>query len=144
MNLEALTSNGLMMPMWVAILCGIIVGIEREFKGKDAGIKTSIFICVGATFFAYIGNNLEGTYDASRVVSQVVSGIGFIGGGVIIFDQDKVRGLTSAAIMWLSAAIGIMCGLELYLEAIMGSLTIIGVEVIFDRIKRFIRGKRDE
>lgn len=141
--LNNLINNPLIMPIWVAILCGIIVGIEREIKGKDAGIKTSIFICVGAALFSYIGGNLDGTYDSARVLSQIVSGVGFIGGGVIVFDQDKVRGLTSATIIWVSAAIGIMCGLEMYFEAIMCSITIIGVEVIIDTIKRFIRGKHN-
>lgn len=142
--LYKLIDNPLLMPMWVAILCGIIIGIEREIKEKDAGLKTSIFICVGAALFSHIGSNLKGAYDSSRVLSQVVSGVGFIGGGVIVFDKDRIQGLTSAAIIWMNAAIGILCGLQMYLEAIMCSLTIIGVEVIFDAIKRFIRGKRNE
>lgn len=141
--LEKVLNNPLMLPIWFAIICGIIVGIQREIKDKDAGIKTTIFICIGAAVFTYLGDNLSGTYDKSRVLAQIVSGIGFIGGGVIIFDKDKIRGLTSAAIMWMVAGIGAMCGLKMYYEAIMCSVTIILVEVLFDRVKRFIRGDED-
>lgn len=136
-------NNPLMLPIWFSIICGIIIGIQREIKHKDAGLKTTIFISLGAAVFAYLGDNLSGTYDKSRVLAQIVSGIGFIGGGVIIFDKDKIRGLTSAAIMWMTAGIGAMCGLSLFYEAVMCSITIICVEVLFDRIKRIIRGKRN-
>ena len=141
--IDKVISNPLILPMWFSILCGIIIGVEREMKGKDAGVKTTIFICAGSALFAYLGNNLNGSFDKSRVLSQIVSGIGFIGGGVIIFNDDKVRGLTSAAIMWMTAGIGAMCGLGMFYEAIMCSITIIGVEVFFDKLKQFIRGRND-
>jgi putative Mg2+ transporter-C (MgtC) family protein len=113
--------------------------MEREYKLKDAGIKTTIFICIGACIFSYLGSSLPGDYDRTRVLSQIVSGVGFICGGVVIFDKDKILGLTSAAIMWMTAAIGAMCGLKLFFEAVMCSITIILVEFIFDKIKYKIR-----
>ena len=141
--IDKIIINPLILPLWFSILCGIIIGVEREIKGKDAGVKTTIFICAGSALFAYLGDNLSGSFDRSRVLSQIVSGIGFIGGGVIIFNEDKITGLTSAAIMWMTAGIGAMCGLSMFYEAIMCSATIIGVEVFFDKLKQFIRGRDD-
>lgn len=129
----------LMIPMWYAILCGTIVGLQRELKNKDAGIKTTIFICIGACLFTHIGTLIDGTLDHSRIISYIVGGVGFIGGGAIIKDNNEVSGLTSAVIIWVSSAIGVLCGLEYYLEAFMVSATTVFIDFFIDNMKNFFR-----
>jgi putative Mg2+ transporter-C (MgtC) family protein len=141
---EKLTSNPLMLPVWYSIICGAIIGLDREIKKKNAGIRTSIFICVGAALFSYISGNIEGTLDHSRVTAQIVSGIGFIGGGVIIFSNNKLKGLTSAAMIWLTAALGVLNGMGLYFEAVMTALTIVFIDIILGRIKWKLRRDNED
>ncbi len=141
--INQILNNPMILPVWISMICGVIIGIERELKQKDAGIKTSIFICLGSTLFTFLGTTLDGTFDSSRVIAQIVSGIGFIGGGVIFVDNDRVQGMTSAAIIWLCASIGIMCGLKMYLEAILCSITIIIVEYLFGKIKDYLNKDKE-
>ena len=114
---------------------------EREVKKKDAGITTTVFICVGAAIYTFLSGRIEGVLDSSRVIAQIVSGIGFIGGGVIIFDKDKIQGLTSASIIWLVAAIGILNGLQMHGEAIFASLTVVVVDFLFGKFKWILRNR---
>ena len=98
-----------------AAICGGIIGLERELHHKPAGLRTNILICVGAAMYMVIGlllvhANREAGTDVSRIAAQVVTGIGFLGAGCIIQSGDHVTGLTSAATIWVSAAIGIMAG----------------------------------
>jgi uncharacterized membrane protein YhiD involved in acid resistance len=100
-----------------AVLCGAIIGIERELKHKAAGIKTNILICVGSALFTSISvlianvNASQGHFgDPGRVAAQIVSGVGFLGGGAIIHGRGTVLGLTTAATIWVVAAIGIAIG----------------------------------
>ena len=97
----------------VAFLCGGIIGLERQLRGKPAGIRTSILICLGTEVFVALGALItEGTgADPSRVVGQVVTGIGFLGAGVIMAKEGLVQGVTSAAVIWMLAAIGSAIGL---------------------------------
>ena len=142
--ISKIIQNELMLPIWSSVFCGSLIGLERELKQKDAGIKTSIFICIGAAIFTYLGSRIPGINDNSRVIAQIVSGIGFIGGGVIIYDQDKVQGLTSAVIIWVTAAIGILNGMGMYYEAIMATITIVVSDKLIDLLKKRLIGGRDK
>ncbi len=97
----------------VAIICGGIIGLERQLRGKPAGIRTSILICLGTEVFVSLGALItDGTgADPSRVVGQVVTGIGFLGAGVIMAKEGLVQGVTSAAVIWMLSAIGSVIGL---------------------------------
>lgn len=97
----------------VAIICGGIIGLERQLRGKPAGIRTSILICLGTEIFVSLGSLVtEGTgADPSRVIGQVVTGIGFLGAGVIMAKEGLVHGVTSAAVIWMLSAIGSVIGL---------------------------------
>ena len=106
----------------VATVCGALIGLEREIKNKVAGIRTHILICVGVTIFTLVGISFGGTADPTRVIGQIITGIGFLGGGVIFKEQDKVVGVTSAAFIWFIASIGVLCGMGYLLSA--GILTI--------------------
>lgn len=127
-----------------AILCGFIVGLERQLSGKAAGIRTSTLICMGAYLFTSIGCLLGENADSARVIGQIVTGIGFIGAGVIIGREGIVLGVTTAAVIWVLAAIGIMIGLDRCVTAIvLAVLTIFilsGVSVLEALCKSLQKG----
>jgi putative Mg2+ transporter-C (MgtC) family protein len=130
-----------------AILCGGIIGIERQLRGKAAGIRTSILICLGTAIFVALGASLAPAADPTRVLAQVVSGIGFLGGGVILARKGLVTGVTSAAVIWVLAALGAMIGLG-HLRATMvltlATLGIlIGVELLEGAFRKLREGATD-
>src|SRR5210317_2435108 len=100
-----------------SILCGGIIGFERQIRGKPAGIRTSILIRLGTEIFVSHGTSLA-TGDQYRVLAQVVTGIGFLGAGLMISQEGTVRGVTSAAVIWVLAAIGSTIGLGNLAEAL--------------------------
>ncbi len=115
-----------------AVLLGFAIGLEREMTNKYAGLRTNILVCVGACVFTIIsiygfpevsvtGDEL-GTRDTARVAAQVVTGIGFIGGGTVLRHGANVFGLTTAATLWVSAAIGMACGTGMYGLAIVSTI----------------------
>ena len=114
-----------------AMVLGGVIGIEREFRSKDAGFRTHFLVALGSALFTVVSQYGFGIdlKDSSRVAAQVVSGIGFLGAGTIIFQKNMVRGLTTAAGLWVTAAIGLACGTGLYVVAtITTALVLIGLE----------------
>lgn len=114
-------------------LLGGLIGMEREFRAKEAGVRTHFIVALGSALFMIISEfAFEGKqHDAARVAAQVVSGIGFIGAGVIIFQRNVVRGVTTAAGLWVAAAIGLACGDGLYPVAIAATLlTVLCLEMM--------------
>lgn len=126
--------------LFVALLLGGVIGIEREYRSKEAGFRTHFLVALGSALFCIVsqygfGVNLK---DSSRVAAQVVSGIGFLGAGTIIFQKNVVRGLTTAAGLWVTAAIGLACGTGMYLAAaIATALVLFGLEVLNSFIPTF-------
>lgn len=104
----------------LSIAIGLMIGFERETRNKDAGISTSILIITGAMLFAFTSQFTGG--DTARVAAQIVTGIGFIGAGLIIRDGSNVRNLTTAAGIWLGAGIGMAIGFQLYTVAVICGL----------------------
>lgn len=100
-----------------SLIAGIVLGMEREWKDKSAGFKTIAIICLGSTLFTLLSYKLGAgdSEDATRIASYVVSGIGFLGAGVIFKEGGNVNGLTTASIIWISAAIGMSIGFGQYL-----------------------------
>ncbi len=113
----------------LAIFCGSLIGLERELKEKPAGMRTYMLICVGATLFTIVGLHFteqwEGVADPLRVAAQIVTGVGFLGAGTIIFARGYIKGLTSAAAIWMSAAIGMAIGIGLLVLSMVVTLLII-------------------
>lgn len=100
----------------IALLLGIVVGIERQWRQKSAGLRTNALVSLGAAAFLLLAVKIGG--DAtSRIASYIVSGIGFLGAGVIMKDGMNVQGINTAATIWCSAAVGSLCGMGLYPEA---------------------------
>ena len=118
----------------MAALCGGIIGLERELKQKPAGLRTNIMICVGAAMYMAIGMLVvrEGAtgVDPTRIAAQVVSGIGFLGAGCIIQQGAHITGLTSAATIWVVAAIGLIAGAGFPLLALIAALMVLATLVV--------------
>lgn len=119
----------------VAFLCGAIIGIERQLRGKAAGIRTCILICLGTEVFVALGASFPAAQaDPSRALGQVITGIGFLGAGAILSREGRIMGLTSAAVIWILAALGSAIGLGYMRAALVLTLvtlvTLIGVEAI--------------
>jgi putative Mg2+ transporter-C (MgtC) family protein len=131
-----------------ALLCGGLIGVERQLRGKAAGIRTSILICLGTALFVTLGASLPvESVDPTRVLAQVVSGIGFLGGGVILARKGLITGVTSAAVIWVLAALGAMIGLGHLGATIVLTLVtlavLIGVELLEGAFRRLRQGATD-
>lgn len=122
----------------LAVLFGLMLGIEREYIGKPAGMRTYSLVALGAAVFTIISiygfSEYGGTVDPSRVAAQVVTGIGFLGAGVIIFRGMRVEGITTASGLWVVAAIGMAAGAGMYLVAGAATLLAFIVMVILRRL----------
>jgi putative Mg2+ transporter-C (MgtC) family protein len=116
----------------LAAALGAAIGIEREYRQKPAGLRTNILIAVGAALFTIISLTLTaGADDRSRVAGQIVTGIGFLGGGAIMRYRDTVHGMTTAATIWVNAAIGVAAGAGHYaLAAFTAALTLVVLVVL--------------
>ena len=125
--------------LFIAGLLGGLIGFEREFRAKEAGLRTHFIVALGSALFMLISQYaFTGRFDAARVAAQVVSGIGFIGAGVIIFQKNVVRGVTTAAGLWVAAAIGLACGAGMYVVAIAATLfTIMCLETMHIITRRY-------
>ena len=128
-NLEIFGQLGL------ATILGALIGVERELARKTAGMRTFALVAMGAALFTILSHSQLGGpqapvgYDPSRIASQIVVGIGFIGGGAIVFTKSQVKGLTTAAGLWVSAAIGMAVGYRFYPMAIFSTLVTIFILV---------------
>lgn len=113
-----------------ATFLGALIGIEREFKGKEAGIQTYSLVCMGSCFFTVMFYILCDSFslmpgisfDPARIIHAIAVGVGFIGAGVIMREQSGIKGITTAAALWVVAAIGVAVGLNYYILALGGSL----------------------
>jgi putative Mg2+ transporter-C (MgtC) family protein len=131
-----------------AVLCGGLIGIERQLRGKAAGIRTSILICLGTSLFVSLGASMPATQvDPTRVLAQIASGIGFLGGGVILSRKGLITGVTSAAVIWVLAALGALIGFGHLAATIVLTLAtlgiLIGVELLEGAFRKLREGATD-
>ena len=122
-----------------AFIIGAIIGLEREFRSKPAGFRTMILICVGSCLYTILSKEVgDGSDD--RIASNIVTGIGFIGAGVIFKEGISVNGLTTAALIWITAALGMAIGYHNYPLTIVVSAMVVIVLFILEPVQRFIEG----
>src|SRR3989344_6975961 len=124
----------MIIPLIIASMLGFIVGVEREFVRKEAGIKTYSLVTLGAALFTVISFD-PNFPDPSRIISEIVVGIGFIGAGIIIFHQNKVHGLTTAAALWTMAGVGVAAGMRYYTLAVAGTLIVLFILFALRKLK---------
>ncbi len=129
----------LLLQLALAMLLGGAIGLEREFSGKPAGLRTNILICVGATLFTVLSAKLAaGRGDPARIAAQIIPGVGFIGAGTILHARGSVTGLTSAATIWVVSAIGMAIGSAAYVEALGSSLLVVVVLLGLGRVEGMV------
>jgi len=132
----------LLLKIGTAVVCGGAIGVEREFSHKPAGLRTNILICVGSTIFTVASLAIMGERGApGRIAAQIVTGVGFLGAGTIIQGRGGIHGLTSAATIWVVAAIGILIGLDRYLGAVSAAAIVIAVLWLLRKPEEYI-GRR--
>ena len=122
------------------IICfslSILIGLERQLRHRMVGHRTNVLVCIGSFLFVYLSFGVE-AYDLTRIAAQVVSGIGFLGAGVILRDGSKIKGLNTAATLWCVAAIGALCASGLVVEATLGTLFVLLSNIILRLISLFI------
>ncbi|KMM86322.1 putative Mg2+ transporter-C (MgtC) family protein [Pseudomonas taetrolens] len=127
-NLTSLIDT--LVSLSAAFILGGLIGYERQYRQRTAGLRTNVLVAVGAAIFVDMANRLGGAEGAVRVVAYVVSGIGFLGAGVIMREEGNVRGLNTAATLWASAAIGACAGADLVVEALLGTLFVLAANTL--------------
>lgn len=123
----------------VSLLCGTVIGIERQWRGRQAGLRTNLLVCVGATIFTYLSATaFGGDAGHSAVAAQIVSGIGFLGAGVVLRRGESVQGLNTAATLWTAAAIGMAAGIGATGVALIATGAILVVQLLFRPLAGFV------
>src|SRR5437764_13311665 len=126
----------LMLRLLVALLLGALIGLERERQERAAGLRTVTMVSLGSCLFTVVGAYGFLATDPSRVAAQIVTGIGFLGAGTIFLRKDLVRGLTTAATIWATAAIGMAAGTARYFEAFFTTLLVLAVLMVLKPVER--------
>lgn len=121
-----------------AVVVGGIVGAEREFRDKAAGFRTIILITVGSTLFTIFSINMDPEMSRTRIAANIVTGIGFLGAGAIVREHGRIGGLTTAATIWLSAALGMGIGAGELIFVSISTVTVILVLLVFPRLEVWI------
>ncbi len=118
------TNQQFLISLGFALICGIVIGVERELRKKPAGVSTQALVVVGATLFTFLSANVVGA-DKTRIAAQVVSGIGFLGAGLIIKIKDgkELTNVTTAASIWYAAAVGMAIGFGFHFIGVVSALT---------------------
>lgn len=129
----------------IAIILGFAIGLERKIRFKEAGMRTHAIVSVGACLFMLISkygfDDLDARFDGARLAAQVVSGIGFIGAGMIMYRKQAVHGLTTAAGIWITAGVGMAVGAGMYIVAAASTVIIIGAQCIMHIDCKFFKNK---
>lgn len=125
------------------MLLGAVIGLERQWRRKSTGIRTNALVCFGAAAFVDLAWTIGGPSEIARVVSYVVSGVGFIGAGAIIKDiQGGIRGLNTAATLWCTAAVGACAGAGEAIDAAYATLFLIVINVVLGPVGRWVDARR--
>jgi putative Mg2+ transporter-C (MgtC) family protein len=127
----------------VAALLGALIGWERETHGSEAGIRTYAAVSLGACTFGLVSSHVTGTSDSTRIAAQVVSGIGFLGAGVILRDRGRVTGLTTAATLWSTAAVGLAIAYGMYILGALNAFIIFSL-LSARRLLRKLQNHQDQ
>ena len=131
----------IILKLFIAMVCGAIIGLEREIHDKAAGLRTHILVCIGACLFGMLGLILTSAYKADilRLAQGLLIGIGFLGGGVIFKEGATVKGLTTAAGIWVMGAVGMSIGVGSYYLALIGTIFTLITLALFGKIEGLIK-----
>lgn len=153
-NANDLSLLDMFIRIGVAIIIGCVIGVDREYKNRPAGLRTHVLVCLGSCMIALVeclfvhsmgqSSDSRVAYNFGRLCAQVISGIGFLGAGTIIMQQKKVAGLTTAASLWNTACLGIVTGYGYYWLSLFGCLMVLMVLLLLQKVIRVNAIKRVE
>ena len=136
--MTTLSDTELIQRLLLAAVVGGLIGAERELRRKSAGFRTNILIALGSAIFTICSLTLGGPGESTRITAQIVTGIGFLGAGTILRNRDGVHGLTTAAIVWVNAAVGVAAGGGQYRLAIIAGVMTLAVLLVIGPIEAAI------
>jgi putative Mg2+ transporter-C (MgtC) family protein len=131
----------------LALIVGAVIGLERERRGRPAGLRTFILVALGSSLFMLVSiyvASLNGRGDPARIAAQVVTGIGFLGGGLLLRTGDTVRGLTTAAGIWAVAALGLAAGAGMYTVTVVGTALVLIVLAVLRPVEAKYFGTKED
>ena len=140
-NINLVSLLDTLVSLSTAFVLGGLIGFERQYRQRTAGLRTNVLVAVGAAVFVDMANRLGGAEGAVHVMAYVVSGIGFLGAGVIMREEGNVRGINTAATLWGSAAVGAAAGADLILEAVIATLFVLAANTLLRPIVNAINRK---
>jgi putative Mg2+ transporter-C (MgtC) family protein len=142
--MEPITHAHFLLDAVIALGLGALIGVERQYRQHPAGLRTNALVCLGAALFVGVTRLLGGAdrFDATRVASYVVSGVGFLGGGVILRDGMTVKGIDTAATLWCAAAVGVLAGMGFPYAAGIGAGLILGLNLSLRPVARWVDARR--
>ncbi|MDA6070296.1 MgtC/SapB family protein [Flavobacterium sp. AC] len=129
----------------IALFAGLIIGFERQWHHKEAGLKTNMLVATGAATFVLLSIKVAATepnIDVTRITAQVVMGVGFLGAGVIFREGPNVHGLNSAATIWCSAAIGCIAASGYFIEALICTFLVTTVNTVLEPVDKWLRNRK--
>ena len=150
--MECVMTEEFIIRILIATALGAVIGLDREYRTKAAGFRTHVLVALGSALFMIISvhgfddlpkDQMTLRMDPARIAAQVVTGIGFIGAGTIIFQKNVVKGLTTAAGLWVTAAVGMACGVGMYVLAIVSTILVLICFEAFNFFLHKIRGKKE-
>lgn len=126
--------------LFLAFVLGFLIGLEREYRQRSAGVKTFTLVCLASTLFTILSREafqaywIRTSYDPSRIIASILIGIGFIGAGVIFKKPDRIEGVTTAAGLWIATAVGISVGCGWYIISVVSTLLVIALLFILRKV----------
>ena len=132
----------IILRFFIALLCGAVIGLEREIRDKAAGLRTHILVCIGACLFGMVGTEMAIAFDGAdilRIAQGLLIGMGFLGAGVIVREGASITGLTTAAGIWVMGAIGLGIGVGAYRVALIGTIFCLLTIAVFGTVERLVK-----
>ena len=137
-----MTFAAFLLAMASAFVIGVVIGLERQYRQHPAGLRTNALVCVGAAAFVAVSQLVGDTSNPTRIASYIVSGIGFLGGGVIIREGLTVRGMNTSATLWCTAAVGVLCGSGFPRYALACTAFVLAINVGLRPLARWVDARR--
>lgn len=140
-----MVTTDFLLRLCAASLAGLFIGFERQWQHKSAGLKTNMLVAVGAAIFTMLSirfNYIYSDMDVTRIIAQVVSGIGFLGAGIIFKEGVNVHGLTTAATIWCSAAIGCIAGAGYFIETLICTALVLTINIVLQPLDTWLKNRR--
>lgn len=140
-NINLASALDTLVSLLAAFILGGLIGLERQYRQRTAGLRTNVLVAVGSAMFVDMANRLQGHDGAVHVIAYVVSGVGFLGAGAIMREEGNVRGLNTAATLWGSACVGAAAGADLIIEAVLASMFVLAANTLLRPIVNSINRK---